>query len=105
MIIQDGERMTTRAITQAIVPFEIHLPQLIGLRSFESLIRPVLQRFRLIQVSMSPQNLSNRAGCRYLLITKFSQSDRELSPSPSRMPSSLAEDGLLHFRRRTSGRM
>lgn len=61
MVIEHGERMASPSFVQSKVSLVVHLPKLIRRRALETLKRAVLARLVLIELSMTTQNLGDRA--------------------------------------------
>jgi hypothetical protein len=64
VVVEDGERMTAFAVGHANVPFEIHLPEVVGVGPLESLPVSRLSRSWSIEAIVATQNGGNRTGRR-----------------------------------------
>src|SRR5262245_31480444 len=96
MVIEHGQRITA-PFFQSEVAFEIHLPQVIGMRVLESLIRLMLRRsFRRDQL-MAMKNRRDGARARNLWLFERLQAGLQFSSAPGRMPFAQLHHFLLDF--------
>ena len=84
VIVQDGQRMdATVPLRQRHMAFEVHLPQLIGQRSFKA--SPSMRHpLGGLEPTVPTQNLGHRAGPRRHLAALL-QARRDLAATPGRM--------------------
>jgi len=86
------------------MPFEVHLPQLIGGLVLETLPRLMFGRLGRVDSSMTPQNAMNGTGGWQRCLTQGSQPRPNLASSPGWMRISHRQHLLLGLPSRTSGR-
>jgi hypothetical protein len=102
--------MATPAPRQGEVPFEVHLPQVVGRGVLEPHIRPRLPGARSREQPATAQNLRDRAGCGNLLrlqaqrLPLRQQPRPQLPAAPRRTFLAQLDHGLLDLRRRLRGR-
>src|SRR6476660_206224 len=83
MIVQHRQRVTAGSIAQGKMPFEIHLPQLIGGLVLETLPRLMFGRLRPLDPPMPLQNGMDGTGGRQRRLTQGLQPRPNLASSPS----------------------
>ncbi len=97
VVIQHGESMAT-ALPQCKVPFEVHLPQLVGLQMLKALPSPVFGALGRIYPAMTPQYGGDRAWARQQLMPPGRQPGPQLTPAPGRMSIPYFQHHLFNLR-------
>jgi hypothetical protein len=101
VIVDHPQRMTPLSVAQGKMPFEIHLPQLIGRFSFEALPGLVLARQAQIDSPMSSQNRMNRATGRNLALAYVLHPGPDLASAPRRILIPNRQYSCFDLRRRS----
>src|SRR5688572_27424794 len=104
MIVQHRQGVTAGPIAQGKMPFEIHLPQLIGGLVLETLPRLMLGRVGRVDPPMPAQNGMNGTGGWQRRLTQGLQPRPNLASSPGWVRISHRQHLLLGLPSRTSGR-
>src|SRR5580700_4958712 len=103
MIVQNRQRVTPPARSHREMPLEVHLPQIVRLRMLEPNHRLGTQRGLLVDPVVTPENLRDRAGGRYVLDTPVDQPTPNLPTSPGPVRRTHLHNPFLHLRGRLRG--
>src|ERR1700685_182634 len=102
MIVQNRQRVTPTAPRHWEMSLEVHLPQIVRLRMLEANHRLGTLRGLLVDPVVTPQNLGDRAGGRYLLATPKQHPTPNLPPSPGPVGGTHLHNPFFHLHRRLS---
>src|SRR6266550_5586373 len=103
VIIEHSQRMTTRAVAQSKVAFEIHLPKLIGPLLLKPLVAALYFVSRRAHSSVAPQN-SMHGAPGYRSLRRWWQTPFDLARAPA-VSIANQEHLLLYLRGGAAGRM
>jgi hypothetical protein len=92
-------------VTNREITFEIHLPQVIGSRVFETEKSVMLGCFSGFDHLVTFQNSGNGAGTGHLRLSQVEQSLLQLATTPGRMLAPQTEHRVFYQRRRFPGRV
>src|SRR5262245_59348053 len=105
MIIHHPQGMTPLPVAQSKMPFEIHLPQLIGCLSLEALKGSVFARLLGVYSLMAAQNRVHRAAGGNFLVAQYLQPGPNRASAPSRIRIPKRQHLGFHLDRRSLRRL
>src|SRR5947208_726137 len=96
MIVEHRQGITTTS-TQSEITFEVHLPQVVGLRMDEADPGFMVECCFIDQQMVPIQNAGDRTGAGYLSVTQSQQAGAQFTSAPGRMFVTLADHRLFEL--------